>query len=215
MFGRKRQTGHKPAKHRPPPLHLFYKAIEGVHRDKQATRRARVRGDERRIGHHGRIEDIHRHRDQSRSGAKHLPPCHKKHERQHQRKDTSSHVNTEQQSVRAVMPSVLRIVAKQQLPAAVVRLRLEVPALPWSDLQIEWQQRQRRHQLHQRRMLRVQAVFAVLPVHVAGIDVVALVPAGRLLPSRQPDLNNHHHQQEEHSSPDPPSPLHALTSSPR
>ena len=202
MLGREGEPDDEAAEQGPLPAHRFDEAIEGVDRSKEAARSAHVGGDEGRVGEHGWIEDKERHRDQTGSGAEHLSSGKKEQQGQRERKDQDGHVDAEEQRVRAVMSAVLWIVAEEQLAAAIVGLGLEESALPGSDFEIEWQKRQGCHELDQRRMLRVEAVLAVLPVHVAGIDVIALIPTGRFLPCGQADLGHHDQQQKADRCPD-------------
>jgi len=44
-------------------------------------------------------------------------------------------------------------------------------------------------QLHQWRMLRIQVKITVLPGHIAGVDVVVLIPRERILMNGKSELN--------------------------
>jgi hypothetical protein len=102
-----------------------------------------------------------------------------------------SHVHAEEQSVDDVVAAIAGTVVEEQRLAAGVGLNLEVSVPPRSNLQVEREQWKSCNKLDQRRMLGIQIVLAVLPVHVAGIDVVGFVPARRFLERRQGNLGDH------------------------
>jgi hypothetical protein len=177
------------------PASVLYEAVERIDRREETAGCADVCGGDRRVGQDGRIEDKKCYRDHGGTGPEHFATRQEEEQGQHQRKHKDSHVRAEQQRVGAVVSAILRVVAEEQLTATEVCLRLEVPALAGSCLQVQRQQRQCCDELDQGRIFGNQGVLALLPGHVTGIDVATFVPAGGLLAGGEEDFNGH--QQEE------------------
>src|SRR5262249_25552609 len=81
--------------------------------------------------------------------------------------------------------------------AAQVGLALEVAALQRRHLEVQERERHGGQQLHQRRVLRVEAEVALRERAVGGVDVVALVPPQRLARGRKRELEGQRGQEED------------------
>ncbi len=79
----------------------------------------------------------------------------------------------------------------------------EIAVLRDRHLQRKTQQRDGSQHLHQRRVFRIQPEIGMLPGHVAGVDVIVLVPRDRVLPHGQGKLQKQHDEERKDSSRDP------------
>ena len=178
-------------------------AVEGVDRGEEEAGGGGVGGDEGGVGEDGGVEDEQGHRQQARAGAKHLAARQEEEAGEQQGEDADGHVDAEEEGIGGIVAAVAGIVAEEEFPAAVVGLGFEEAALAGRDFEVEREERQGGDEFHERRVLGVQAVLAVLPVHVAGEDVVAFVPAWRLLPGGQGNLTDHDEQKRGRRDPCP------------
>jgi hypothetical protein len=112
-------------------------------------------------------------------------------------------VHAEEQGVGGVEAAEAGIVAEEEFASAEVGFVLEEAALARGDFELERKQRKGGDELDQRRMLGVEAIVVLQPVHVAGVDVVALVPARGLPAGGEADFGDEDQEQEADGGCDP------------
>jgi hypothetical protein len=122
------------------------------------------------------LEHQQRERQEARAGAEHFAGGEERHQQQSQREQGRGRARARQNHV--------RVVAVEELPAIRKCLGLEEAIPQRRDVQLQGQQRRGRHQFDERRMLGVQTEIASHPGHIAGEDMVALIPGLRSPPHR-------------------------------
>jgi len=120
-------------------------AVESVGGGEHKAGKPHVGGHHCTVGQQVRIKHQQPERDEPGSGPEHFTGRQKNEQGSQQREHGGGHTRPKQHRV--------RIVLEQEVLAAQESLMLEKAALEGRDPERHWQQRQGRHQFHQRRML--------------------------------------------------------------
>jgi len=197
VFGGEQQPGGDAREQQANQRGLLDVAIEGVDRGQEEKSHSHVRGHQRRMSHDVGVKADQQHRHKPGSGAEPLAGGQEDQKRQSQREQAGGKSHAEEQALACA------VVAGKKVAAVEVGLRFEVAAFKRRNPQIAAHKRQRGQHLHQRRMLRVEAVIARMQHHVSGEDVVVFVPRERLAMHHKRHLRGLHGQQDNDGDPGP------------
>jgi hypothetical protein len=198
MLCGQRQSASQPNREQPQQAGRFYPAIQAIDAGQEETRYGCIGCNKGTVGKDGRFKDDQSQGDQPCYRTKHLPAGQKREQGKQQNEDRHAHTGTEDDGICRAAATVTRAVVEDQLPAIIVGFVFEITALKRRHTQSQGHEQQRRDHLHQRRVLWVEAVIVGLERHIAGKDMVALIPAQRLAPNGEDNLGRHNQQQRKH-----------------
>ncbi len=162
----------RPAAQRRLARRLLQQALRRHHRQKEEECEGEVRGDERPVGEHVRAERREERRGERRRAAE-APLGDQEHGDHEARGERHHRKPPQEQQPVAVVPAIEEAPPELPLP------RLGPGDVRGLDLGPERDERRGREQLHERRLLRIQAVVEERQVRVAGRQVGAFVERRR------------------------------------
>jgi hypothetical protein len=172
VLRRNRKSRREPCENQPPRRRRFHITIKRVNGGEQKTGETGIGSHDRAVRQEVRVKYQQSKSDESGASAEHFLRCKEHQHCEQHREERHGQASAKQHSV--------CIVVEEKFLAAKKAFEFEEGILQRRHFYWQMQKRQRGDQLHQWQVLGIQAEIAMLPGHIAGVDVVVFIPRERI-----------------------------------